>query len=83
MIREVDAAHRVVKEGTDDLAEIRRMIQKTKYNINTHITTVDQLKNQLTTITEKSKDALSNKAQLRTVQSQKSLVQNKLQKSGN
>jgi len=41
MIREVDAAHRVVKEGTDDLAEIRRMIQKTKYNINTHITTVD------------------------------------------
>lgn len=78
MLREVDQAHKVVTQGTDDLAEIRKMIQKTKYNINTHITTVDTLKNQLTTINEKSKDVLTStslkadlfsKKQLRNVQS--------------
>jgi len=41
MIKEVDEAHRVVTQGTDDLAELRKMIRKTKNNINTHITTVD------------------------------------------
>eukprot|EP00347_Sterkiella_histriomuscorum_P000856 403374257 len=84
MLREVDQAHRVVTQGTDDLAEIRKMIQKTKYNINTHINTVDQLKNKLTTINEKSKGVLTstnanqyNKVKpgktLRNVQSQKQL----------
>ena len=62
MIREVDAAHRVVREGTDDLAEIRKMIQKTKYNINTHISTVDTLKNKLSDINERSKDTMLGKA---------------------
>ncbi|CDW83066.1 UNKNOWN [Stylonychia lemnae] len=84
MIKEVDEAHRVVTQGTDDLAELRKMIRKTKNNINTHITTVDQLKNQLTTINEKSKDVMINKGlnkdsnfgqakSLRNVKSQKTI----------
>ena len=44
MLKEVIDAQRVVREGVDDLAEIRQMIAKTKVNINTHINTVDHLK---------------------------------------
>lgn len=54
MLKEVLDAQRVVREGVDDLAEIRKMIQKTKVNINTHINTVDHLKTKLVSITEKS-----------------------------
>ena len=43
------------------MAEIRKMIHKTKVNINTHINTVDQLTSKLTTITEKSKETMSGK----------------------
>lgn len=41
MLREVVQAQRVVRAGTDDLAELRAMIQKTKKNIVTHINTMD------------------------------------------
>ena len=61
MLKEVEDAHRIVKSGTDDLAEIKRMIRKTKNNINLHIGTVDTLKNSLSTINERSKDVLANK----------------------
>lgn len=41
MLKEVCDAQRVVREGTDDLAEIRRLVHKTKVNIVSHISTVD------------------------------------------
>jgi hypothetical protein len=50
MIKEVEEAQRVVRAGTDDLEEIRKMVRKTKNNINTHITTVDNLRTQLKSI---------------------------------
>lgn len=61
MIREVEDAHRVVREGTDDLQEIRKMIRTTKNNINTHITTVDNLKTQLKTIQEYAVESMNQK----------------------
>ncbi len=41
MLKEVLDAQRVVRDGTDDLEEIRRMIHQTKNNISSHIITVD------------------------------------------
>lgn len=60
MLRDVCEAQRVVRAGTDDLAEIRKMIQKTKVNIISHIHTVDNLKTSLVNICEKSKGVLEN-----------------------
>ena len=44
MLRDVIEAHRVVRDGRDDLEEIRRMINATHSNICTHKSTVDGLR---------------------------------------
>lgn len=88
MLKDVVDTQKVLRSGTDDLQELRQMIEKTKNNIATHITTVDQLKTSLINITEKSKDVLSGNTQFqnqkfskgnKNFQSQKSLLNSKMQ----
>lgn len=61
MLKDVLDAQKVVRGGTDDLAELRKMIHKTRVNMDQHIAIVDNLKSNLETIQEKSKQVIEGK----------------------
>ena len=50
MLADVINVQQQVRQGNDDLAEIRKLVHMTKTNINCHINTVDTLKTSLQSI---------------------------------
>ena len=58
MLSDVLQTQRSVRQGDDDLAEIRSLIRQTRDNIGHHISTVDLLKSRLTSISRRSQERL-------------------------
>lgn len=58
MLSDVMQASREVRQNTDDLSELRYLVKQTRNNITHHISTVDQLRHQLTSISRRSLQTL-------------------------
>ena len=58
MLKDVIQTQNMMRDTTEDIKTIESLVSETKSNIDTHIYAIDQLKNKLNTISEKTKDAI-------------------------